>query len=110
MSARRNMLEDRQMRDAARSLVVADVENLKADLARRGFGARVADRIAEGASDVYEEAIDVARDHKGALAAIATALVLWFARHPILEGLFGEPPDEDEQYDGEHHDRDERYR
>ena len=88
--SREQLLEDRHMRDAARALVEADLENLRADLALKGLGERAVDRIAGGASEVYEEAIEVAADHKGALAAIVAALLLWFARHPILEALFGE--------------------
>ena len=91
MSVRREqMVEDRHLRDAARALVDADIENLRADLRFKGIGERAIDRITDGASDVYEEAIEVASDNKGALAAIVAALVLWFARHPILETLFGE--------------------
>ena len=91
MTARlERMLEDRQLRDAARALVEADFGNLRADLSVRGIGERAVDRIAEGASEVYEEAIEVAADHKGALAATVAALLLWFARHPILAAIFGE--------------------
>lgn len=84
------MIEDRHVRDAARALVEADIQNLRADLSAKGIGERAVDRIAEGASEVCDEAIEAAADHKGALAAIVAALVLWFARHPILEALFGE--------------------
>lgn len=90
---REQVLEDRHLRDAARALVEADIDNLRADLAVKGIGERAKDRIVEGASEVYEEAIEAAADHKGALAAIVAALVLWFARHPILEALFGEDED-----------------
>ena len=91
---RAKMLEDKRLRDAARALVTADIENLKSDLA---------DRLAEGASDVYDEALDVARDHKGALAAIAAAMILWFARNPVLATLFGDDwaEDPDAEYDAE---------
>ena len=94
---RAKMLEDKRLRDAARALVTADIENLK------GPGARLADRLAEGASDVYDEALDVARDHKGALAAIAAAMILWFARNPVLATLFGDDwaEDPDAEYDAE---------
>lgn len=88
--SRAQVMEDRHLRDAARALVAADIENLRADLAVKGIGERAMDRIAEGASEVYDEAIEVAADHKGALAAIVAALVLWFARHPIIEALTGE--------------------
>jgi hypothetical protein len=108
-NARLRMIEDFHLRNSAKALVEADIAHLRADLAERGLGARAADRIAEGATDVYEEAVEVAGDNKGALAAIVAALVLWFARHPILEALFGddadERDDEDQDYD-DRHDRD----
>ncbi len=87
---RARLLEDRHLRDAARALVGADLKNLRADLSAKGLGERAVDRIAGGASDVYDEAVEVAADHKGALAAILAALALWFARHPILDALSGE--------------------
>lgn len=91
MTWRRDQLrEDRHLRDAARALVAADFKNVRADLAVKSLGERAAERVATGASEVYDEAIEVASDHKGALAAILAALALWFARHPILEALFGE--------------------
>jgi len=86
MSSRleRQLLEDRALRDAARALVQADVENLKADLKGKSIGSRVADRMTEGAVDVFEEAVDVAEDNKGVLATLIAAVVLWFARNPIM--------------------------
>jgi hypothetical protein len=82
------MLEDRHLRNSAKLLVEADIAHIKGILAERGLGARAADRIAEGASEVYDEAVEVAADNKGALAALVAALVLWFARNPILDALF----------------------
>lgn len=88
MGSRRERLNhDRYLRDAAQALVVADIDNLRADLSVRGVGARAVDRIAESASEVYDEALEVASDNKGALAAIIAALVLWFARNPIRDVL-----------------------
>ena len=89
------MLEDKYLRDSARALVEADIEHLKADLAFKGVGGRIVDRAKEGALDLYEEAIDVAEDNRGALAALVAAIVVWFARNPILS-LFGLEPEEDE--------------
>lgn len=93
---REQLLEDRHLRDAARALVEADLKNLRVGLSVKSLGERAVDRIAEGASDVYDEAIEVASDHKGALAAILAALALWLARHPILDALFGERDTGDE--------------
>jgi hypothetical protein len=85
---REQMQEERRLRDAARALIDADLRNLRTDLSTKSLGERAVDRIVGGASDVYDEAIEVASDHKGALAAILAALALWFARHPILEAFF----------------------
>ncbi|HCB79546.1 MAG TPA: hypothetical protein DEP68_12355, partial [Erythrobacter sp.] len=64
-----------------------------------GLGERALDRVREGATDLYDEALDVAEDNKGALAALIAAIVVWFARHPILE-LFGINTDADDEDDG----------
>ena len=96
---RQAMIADRHLRDSAKAIVEADWANVKADMQRRSIGGRALDRISEGASDVYEEALNVAADHKGALAAIVAALVMWFARNPIMDTLFGPSSDEaDEEF------------
>ena len=79
------MLEDRMIRDAARALVDADLANLKANYAARGIGDRVKDKFEEGAAVVLEEAVAVAEDNKGVIATLIAAIILWFARHPIVD-------------------------
>lgn len=99
MSDRRTrMLEDRYLRDSARALVEADIEHLKADFTHKTLAERAMDRVVDGASDLYDEAIEMAEDNKGALAALVAAIVVWFARNPILEllGFAPEDPDHDE--------------
>lgn len=86
---RARMIEDRYLRNSARALLDADLQNLRNDLSRKGLAERAIDRVKEGAADVYDEAVEVASDHKGALAALIAALVLWFARNPIAS-LFTE--------------------
>lgn len=84
--------EDRALRNAAFALVRADLAHVRADLTSRGVGARIFDRIGEGAVDVFEEAVDVAENHRAALATLIAAVLLWFTRHPLMS-LFS---DEDE--------------
>jgi len=87
VTARERLLEDRHLRDAAKALVEADFANLRADLAARSIGERAVDRVVEGASEVYEEALEVAADHKGVLAAIIGALLLGVPRNPIPDAV-----------------------
>ena len=89
------MLADMRVRDAAKAVLSADFAHLKADLSRKGLGQRAMDRVSQGAHDVYDEAVEVAADNKGALAAIIAALVLWFARNPIIDGLRGDDDEDD---------------
>ena len=85
------------MRDAAYQLVKTDVSQLKGEYRRKGIAARTVDRIRDGASDVYDEAVDVTSDHRGVLTALLAALGLWFVRHPILKALGLE--ERDDEYD-----------
>ena len=96
---RARMLEDKYLRDSARALVEADIEHLKSDFSHKGFAERAMDRVREGATDLYEEAIDVAEDNQGALAALIAAIVVWFSRNPILELLGFDTGEEDDEYD-----------
>ena len=93
------MLADRHLRDSARALVEADIQHIRADFAHKGLGERAMDRVTEGAMDLYEEAIEVAEDNKGALAALIAAVVVWFARNPILAAFGLAPGNEDEEDD-----------
>lgn len=100
MNARERMIADRRLRDSAKALLTADLEFLKSDLARKGLTERAVDRFKSGAIDVYDEAMDVASDHKGALAALLAALAVWAARHPLAQRLGLGREDEPEQGDG----------
>ena len=63
----------------------------RARLAAPGDRARGQNDAIRGAletvRDTEQTAIDIADDNKGALAALLAAVVLWFARNPILEML-----------------------
>lgn len=92
----RKMIEDRAVRDAAMALVKADIAHLRNDLTTRGIGARVMDRVAEGANEVLEEAVDVAENNRGVLITLVAAIVLWLSRNPLVALFTGEEPDDDE--------------
>ena len=81
------LTEDRMLRDAALQLFKADLALIRADLAERSVGARVAARIGEGTLEMVDEAADFAEANRGKIAAGIAAIVLWFARGPILDAL-----------------------
>ena len=78
------LAEDKALRDAALQLFKADIALIRGDLDERGVGARAKDRLGDAALSMVDDAIDYAEDNKGWVAAGATAVVLWFARKPIL--------------------------
>ena len=96
---RARMIEDRYLRDSAKALVEADFDHLKNSFSQRGLTERAIDKVREGAVDIYEEAVEVAEDNKGALAALVAAVIVWFARNPILSafGLGDEADDADDE-------------
>ncbi|WP_374405614.1 hypothetical protein [Pelagerythrobacter sp.] len=99
-SAKRKMIEDRALRDAAFALVKADVAHLRNDLTARGIGQRFVDRISGGASDVLDEAVDVAESHRGVVLTLVAAIMLWLTRNPLL-ALFGDDEDDEDDEDPE---------
>lgn len=96
----RQLREDRMLRDAARAMVDADIAYLRASLAGRSIPSRIADRIGEGAHDAMDEAATFAGDHKGLIATAVAALILWFARHPLINLLLGEEEERSEDRSG----------
>ena len=78
------LAEDRALRDAARVLLKADISHLRADLAGKSFGERIVDRINDGAVGVFEGAVELADNNRGVLATLIGAILLWFARNPIM--------------------------
>lgn len=97
----RRLREDRALRDAARAVVDADVEHVRSIFAPSQLARRAGDEAAE----LFERASEVADDNRGVLAALIAAVLIWFARNPIMslfEGDEDEPgspvfPGDDEQ-------------
>ena len=83
----RRLAEDKALRDSALALFKADLALVRADLAERGLGQRIADRVGEGTMEMLDEATDFAEENKGKVAAGIAAAILWFARGPILDAL-----------------------
>jgi hypothetical protein len=87
--------EDRALRDAARAVLAEDVERLRASLSEQGIASRVSSgvsstitsRMKAGARDVLAQATAQAGDHKGVLALLIGAIILFLARGPILQWI-----------------------
>ena len=98
----RRLAEDKALRDSALALFKADLALVRADLDERGLGKRVADRLGESTMEMIDDAADYAEDNKGKVAAGIAAVILWFARGPILDGvgqLVGAEEDDEEPAD-----------
>lgn len=96
------LAEDRQLRDAALEVFSTDLRFIRQDLHARSVGQRITDRIGDSAMDIVDEAVDYAEANRGRIAAAVAAIVLWFARAPLLNGLsriFGIEGDGEEQDD-----------
>lgn len=89
----REMMEIKALRDTARQLVDEDIEHLKGDVSAKGIFSRFAARMSEGASDVYEEAVNAADSNRGVLGTLIAAVLIWFARAPIGSLLDRNPPE-----------------
>jgi len=87
MTIDQQLAEDRVLRDAALRLFKTDLALVRGDLSARGPGARAADRIGDAAMDTFEEAVDYANDHRGPVVGVVAAILLWFFRGPLLDGL-----------------------
>ncbi|MEY4239902.1 MAG: hypothetical protein RL339_2503 [Pseudomonadota bacterium] len=76
---------DRANRKAAWALFEGRLTQVKEDLAARSIGGRIADKAKGDALAVVDEAVAVAKDNKGLIAATIAALLAWTFRAPLLE-------------------------
>ena len=81
---KRQMTEDRAVRDAARALIEADIAHVKNTFSGPSLTERAATNLNDGAREVFDKASAAADNHKGILAALIGAVLIWFARNPIL--------------------------
>ena len=94
------LAEDRALRDAALEVFSTDLHFIRQDLHARSVGKRITDRIGDSAMEIVDEAVDYAEANRGKIAAAVAAIVLWFTRAPLLNGLsriFGLEGDDEEQ-------------
>jgi hypothetical protein len=90
---------NRANREVAHAAFSDRLEGIKADLAARSVGARMADSVKEGTSDALDAGLDVAKERKGLIAGTLGALLLWLFREPLLTiaaGLVGRIRGEDD--------------
>lgn len=100
------LIEDRAMRDAAKAIVKADVEFLKADVQEKGVGSRMMDTGSDYARTIADGAMELVEDNRGTATGLFTlgagALAAWFFREELTDlvmGLFGSDDDGDEAAD-----------
>ena len=86
--------EYRELRDASRKVLMADIEHARATFSKEGLASRYLGRVSDGAKDVFEVAKVNAVDHRGIIAILLGAIALWLGREPILNALaLDEEPD-----------------
>lgn len=76
---------DRANRKAAWNLFEGRLAQVKQDLAARSIKGRIAAKAKEDALAYADEAVAVAKDNKGLVAATVVALLGWFFRGPLLD-------------------------
>ena len=90
------LIQYRVLRDEAWAVVRSDLDALQDDLSAHGIGERIKVRAAEEAQEAWDQARDIASEHKGVVAGTFLALVAWLLRGPIadaLSALFGSDDD-----------------
>lgn len=81
------LIEDRELRDAARTVLLDDLHHARVSFSAKGVADRIGGRIGDGAKDVFENAKERTGDKGGLIAALLGAVMLWFAREPLFELL-----------------------
>ncbi|MDP3675812.1 MAG: hypothetical protein Q8R44_12070 [Novosphingobium sp.] len=98
------LIQYRALRDEAWAVVRHDIDRLQGDLELQGIGERIKDRAAEEAQEAWDQARDIASEHKGVVAGTFLALVAWLLRGPIgdaLSALFGRDEEGDDEPEAE---------
>jgi len=75
----------RDARDSARAALTGRYLKLREGLAEKGIGARLVDDAKGKAKAAANEAVEIAKENKGIVAATLGALVVWALRKPLLD-------------------------
>ncbi|MFZ9396806.1 MAG: hypothetical protein ACO25F_12195 [Erythrobacter sp.] len=104
---RRRFMEDKALRDAARSIIDRQLSRVRTGVSGKWIGDSLADRYGDKLIDLAGDARDTLKDNRGLIAGAGVlagvATVAWLARDRLL-GLFGatgESADEDVPADRE---------
>ncbi|MEP3051310.1 MAG: hypothetical protein ABJP48_09420 [Erythrobacter sp.] len=97
----KQLREYKALRDSARTVLKADIEHVRTGLSGKGLAERTVSRIGAGTKDALGQATSTADDHRGVLAALIGAIILWFARQPIAKAIGFEGFDDDADLDDE---------
>lgn len=103
-AAARKVLDDKAVRNVARDVYEARLAQVKADLAARGVGGRIADEVVEKAKMTFDESVAVAQDNPGVVGGTIFALLLWLVKSPLIawtEDLFGSSERIEDDGDGD---------
>ena len=90
--AEQRLIADRVNRNAARELVERGTGQVKSDLAARGIGGRIKDKVTGELEETLATGVAVARENKPVIAGTIGLLLVWFLRSPLgrlFTRLFG---------------------
>ncbi|MEE1877932.1 hypothetical protein [Altererythrobacter litoralis] len=98
---RRQLLEDKALRDTARSIITAQFDRVRNGLSGQRMGEQLAEEVGDETLDAADRASDALRGKGGIVAGVAAAVAgataLWFAREPLLEMFRSSDEDEAEE-------------
>ncbi len=83
--------EDRALRDAAKRLVTAGIDHVKGDMAEKGVGSRLFERVKDGAAEMAESSADYASSNRSqvgtGIAFGLLAFVGWLFRDQLADAI-----------------------
>lgn len=77
----------RDARDAARGRLETGLGQVRKDLDARSVGGRIVSRANKELRAAAAEAVEIAKDSKGVIAATAGVLTVWLLREPLLDAV-----------------------